>query len=71
DAVIRHGLKKKDYNLRMGGSEVDIEPLVNKYSARYAEWVANNIIDGAFGGLRGIKAAILVGGGATLAEQHL
>ncbi|PJF39309.1 MAG: hypothetical protein CUN54_08985, partial [Phototrophicales bacterium] len=31
----------------------------------------NNIIDGVFGGLRGIKSVILVGGGAVQIEDHL
>jgi hypothetical protein len=71
DAVIRQGLTKHDYTLRVAGYEMDIEPLVNKYSQRYAEWVANNIVDGVFSGLRGIKSAILIGGGEPLTSKWL
>jgi hypothetical protein len=71
DAVIRRGLDTGDYHLRVAGYEIDLQSLVEKYSERYAEWIANNIIDGVFSGLRGIKSAILVGGGVTLAESHL
>jgi hypothetical protein len=60
-----------DYHLRVAGYEIDLQSLVEKYSERYAEWIVNNIIDGVFSGLRGIKSAILVGGGVTLAERHL
>jgi len=71
DRVIRGGLVSGDYTLRAGGLEVDIEPLVKKYAERYAEWTANNICDGVFGGFKGIKSVILVGGGAVLVEDHL
>lgn len=71
DAVIRKGLTSGDYTLRVAGYEVDLEGIISKHSERYAEWIANNIVDGVFNGLRGIKSAILVGGGATLAEAHL
>jgi hypothetical protein len=71
DRVIRLGSVSGDYTLRAGGAEVDIKPLLDKYSERYAEWIANNIIDGVFNGLRGIKSMILVGGGSVMIEPWL
>jgi hypothetical protein len=71
ERVLRLGLISGDYSLRVAGQEVDVEPLVNKYRERYAEWIANNILDGVFSGLRGIKSMILVGGGALIAEDFM
>jgi hypothetical protein len=71
DRAIRLGLVSGDFTLRYGGFEVNIKPLLDKYRERYAEWVANNIGDGVFDGFRGTKSVILVGGGATLVEDHL
>lgn len=71
DRVIRAGLISDDFSLRAGGMEVDIQPILTKYGERYAEWIANNIADGVFGGFKGIKSVILVGGGAVLVEEHL
>lgn len=71
DRVMRLGLVSGDYMLSWADLEVDIEPLVNRYSERYAEWIANNVIDGVYAGLRGIRAALVVGGGATLVSQYL
>lgn len=71
DAVIRRGLSEGDYMLRVAGYEIDLENLVDKYVERYSEWVANNILDGVFDNLRGIKSLILVGGGATLIEDFM
>lgn len=70
DRVIRLGTVSGDYNLRAGGYEVDIQPLIDKYRERYAEWIGNNIGDGIFNQFRGIKSIILVGG-AALVEDHL
>jgi Archaeal actin homologue MreB-like, C-terminal len=71
DHVIRAGLVSDDYSLRVAGYEVDLKPMVDKYSERYAEWIANNIGDGVFDGFRGVKSVILVGGGAVLVEDYL
>lgn len=71
DYVIRQGLKNKGYQLRAAGLEVDIKPLVDKYAERYAGWIGNNIVDGVFSGFRGIKAAILIGGGQPLTKHWL
>lgn len=71
DLAIRNGLDGGDWYVRSGGKAVNIQDLVSKYAARFAEWTANNIIDGQFNGLRGIKSAIPVGGGAILIEDYL
>ena len=71
DRVIRLGLVSEDYTLKAAGYELDLGPLVEKHRERYAEWIANNIVDNVFSGFRGIKSVILVGGGALLVEDHL
>lgn len=71
DYAIRLGLAKGDYIITKGGVGVDVKPLIDRLAERYAEWIANNIIDGVFNGLRGIKALILIGGGTALTETHL
>jgi Actin like proteins N terminal domain len=71
DQVMRRGLEKGDYTLRAAGLAVDVKPLVEKYRERYAEWIANNIGDGVFGGFKGVKSVILVGGGTTLVTDHM
>jgi len=71
DRVLRQGLETGDYMLRSGASQVDIKPAIDKYSERFAQWIANNIIDGVFNSLRGIKYLILVGGGAVLIAKYL
>ena len=71
DAVIWPGLAEGDYSLKVAGYDIDLEPLTDKYIERYAEWIANNILDGTFDNLRGIKSLILVGGGTTLIEDFM
>lgn len=71
DAVLRQGLPTGEYILTSGSSTLDVSKLVTKLNERYAAYIANNIIDSAFDGLRGFKGAILVGGGATLVSEHL
>jgi len=71
ERVLRAGLLDGDYMLRVAGQQVDTKPVFDKYAERYAEWVSNNIIDGVFNGLRGVKNVILVGGGAALVQKHL
>ena len=71
DEVVRHGIKNQDFKLRVAGKELDLQPAIDKYSERFSEWIANNIIDGVFNGLRGFKSAILVGGGAVLTAPYL
>ena len=71
DLAIRNGLENNDYTVISAGKEVDVKSILDKLSERYAGWIANNIIDSQLNGLRGIRSAILVGGGATLVETHL
>jgi len=71
DQVIRRGVLTDDYTLTAGRSEIDLAPVVEKFRERYAEWIANNIVDDVFSGLSGINAVILVGGGASLIEDHM
>ena len=71
DRVLRLGLVSEDYTLKVASYEIDLAPLIEKQRQRYAEWIANNIIDGAFSGLRGIRNLILVGGGSLLVEDYL
>lgn len=71
DLVIRQGSVTGDCTLESGGYSVDLKPAVDKYAQAYAEVVADKIIDSAFNRLRGIKACILVGGGAGMVEDHL
>lgn len=71
DQVLRRGLVAGDYTLRVAGLEADLKPLFDKHSERYAGWIANTICDGVFGGFRGIRSVILVGGGVELVEDWL
>ena len=71
ERVLRLGTISGDYTLTVAGTEVDLEPAVEKHRERYAEWIANNIVDGVFAGLRGVKRVILVGGGALLVEDYM
>lgn len=71
DQTLRQGLTTGDYTLVSGASAINIESVIKKFAQRYADWIANNIIDGVFNSLRGIKSLILVGGGATLTVQYL
>ena len=71
DLVLRQGLTGGDFMLRIAGQELDLEASFDKFARRYAEWIANNILDGVFNGLRGIKSAILIGGGADLTDKYL
>lgn len=71
DRVIRAGLVTDDYTLIHAGKEVDIKPVVDKYALRYAEWVANNIIDGVYNGLNGYKSGVVIGGWVALVKDHI
>jgi hypothetical protein len=71
DRVIRLGLVSEDYTLMAAGYELDLAQLVAKHRERYAEWIANHIVDNVFAGFRGIRRVILVGGGALLVEDYL
>lgn len=71
DVAIRNGIINDDYTLTSGNSKIDLQISVKKYQERYADFIANTIIDGSFNGLRGIRHMILVGGGATLVNEYL
>jgi len=71
DVVLRKGLSGGDFMLNVAGQEVNLKPLADRYMERYADWVSNNVCDGVFNGFRGIRGAILVGGGATMIEEKL
>jgi hypothetical protein len=71
DAAIRTGLETGDYTLSSAGKEVDIQPLLDKWRMRYADWLANNICSGEFNDFLGVRSVILVGGGSALVQDHL
>lgn len=71
DGVIRRGFVEGDYTITVAGIETDLEVPIRNLSERYADWVANNICDGAFEGFRGVKAVVLVGGGANIIQDKL
>jgi hypothetical protein len=71
DAVIRRGYMEDDFTLHVAGKEINLASVIEGYTERYADWIANNIIDGVFDGFRGIKVAILVGGGAGMVADKL
>lgn len=64
-------LRAKDKVLKVAGQSIDLKPSIDKFAENYAGWVANNVIDSHFAGLRGVKTAILVGGFADLVAPHL
>jgi hypothetical protein len=70
DRVIRLGAASGDYTLSVT-EDVDLKPLYDRCRERFAEWIANNIVDGVYGGFRGIRQVILVGGGTVMVEDHL
>jgi len=71
DRVIRQGLATGNYTMVVAGIEANIKPLLDKHSERYAGWITNNIIDGVFNGMRGIKFLILVGGGTVFVREWI
>lgn len=71
DMVLRRGYMEDDFTQRVAGKEINLDRSVAQYTERYADWIANNIIDGVFNGFRGIKAAILVGGGAGMIADKI
>lgn len=71
DVLIRRGLQTGDFTVRAAGKEADLKPAFDKLRTRYAEWIANNIIDSLFDGLRGVRAVVLVGGGSLLVQDYM
>ena len=52
DATLRHAIGGGNYVIQAGQAEADLQELFGKFSERYAERVANNIVDGIFNGKR-------------------
>jgi hypothetical protein len=71
DVILRRGFTEGDFSVRAAALELNLEPAVQSSCERYADWIANNVCDGVFNGFRGIKAVILVGGGAVLVGDKL
>lgn len=71
DRVIRLGSVSGEYEITLGATTVDIAELVNDYRARFAELLANNLLDSQYDGLRGMRGLILIGGGTSLVEDNL
>lgn len=71
DMVIRRGLDSGNWQIQSGSKVVDLQPHIEKRINDYSYWIADNIIDGDLGSLRGLKGAVLVGGGAVLTEAIL
>jgi hypothetical protein len=71
DLALRTGHATGKYTLSSAGKTVDITPAVKKASDRYADWIANTVLDNTFNGLRGVRQLIIVGGGAFFTTQQL
>lgn len=71
DRAIRDGAENGDYMLHTGAMDIDLASQIEHQTDRFAEWLANNILDGYFSGLRGIKSLVLVGGGAGMVGEKL
>lgn len=52
--------------VRSAGKEVDLTDALGKYALRHAEWIANNILDSSYRGLRNVTRAFVSGGFADL-----
>ncbi len=77
DAVLRKGMESgglfsetSDWTLHYGVT-VDLQPVFKRAAQKYAEWFANNVIDGRFDGLKGIDRLVLFGGFADLVSPFL
>lgn len=71
DRVLRNGFVSGDFTLSHAGKSVDIAPLIEDYRLRFAQDIANAVIDSRFDQLADYRALIVVGGGAALIEDHL
>jgi hypothetical protein len=71
DVALRRGSAGGKYTVTLGDFEADITPLVQKYSRRYAEWIANTIGDGKFNTFKGINKVFVIAGGSYLVTEHL
>lgn len=64
-------LRSEDKILRAGGQEINLSKPLEKLEERYAEWIANNVIDGTHSGLKGIRLCIVGGGMAPRIDPFL
>lgn len=71
DFALRRSIQTDNYELQSGSASINIEAAIKKYTERYADYIANTILDGVFNSLRGIRHVILVGGGAVLVSEYL
>jgi hypothetical protein len=72
DLALREGCANgMQFEVRCAGKKIDIGPALQKASARYADWIANTVLDGVYNGLRGIKHVVVIGGGAFFVGDHL
>lgn len=71
DQVLRRGVNEDNWDISSAGKSIDLQSAFEKHAERYAEWISNNVIDGNFNGLNGIRSLILVGGGAILVKPYL
>lgn len=62
DAAFRNGIQKNNWLMDMGQVEIDVSPLFERYSKRYAEWIANSILAPSYNALAGVKSVVLIGG---------
>jgi hypothetical protein len=71
DAVLRQGFQSDNWTLVWAGKSIDLREEFQRRFDRYSAWIANTVIDGPFNGLRGLRAAIPVGGGARMVQDNL
>ncbi|MBL8165401.1 MAG: ParM/StbA family protein [Anaerolineae bacterium] len=67
DAALRHPQQK----LFIGNVEVEMTGIFAAYAEGYAGWIANEVLDSEFAGLKGINRLVLVGGFADMVYPHL
>ncbi|MEZ4672593.1 MAG: ParM/StbA family protein [Anaerolineae bacterium] len=70
DRVLRLAAASGDYTLKFGLASVDLLPALEQLALHYAHWLANNVIDSRFDGLRGINRVLVVGGNAAYVMSH-
>lgn len=70
DRVLRLAAASGDYTLHFGLASVDLLPALEPLALQYAHWLANNVIDSRFNGLRGINRILTVGGNASYVTSH-
>jgi hypothetical protein len=71
DSVFRNAIQKQDATLAIAGKSINLQDALDDLSKRYAEYIANNVIDTDYDGLTGIRSVALVGGGAYFVAPYL